>query len=1246
MKKFLLSLICLFAVIPFVQADTISSNFTDKNLTVGTGELTWTASPAAGSFENSGSNRGVAWSKPGTLTLTSGSELPANATISQIDVVCSSNVASAYTLSAEVGGAAFGTAVTLAKENNVTQTFEGSAVGSIQLKAVGTSSAKSIWIKSITVTYTTGGGPVVQTVATPEITPGTCNFTEAFKATVTCATSGASIYYSLDGSDPATLYSGAITIPAGANVTLKAKATKADYNDSAVASAVYTYVEPAPEGAKYQLVDISELAASDIVVIYDANSEKAMSSSSGSSSSPLAVSVGHNDDFTELTYADVTDDLKWNIVSTSDGYVIYPNGITDSWLCYTSNAISGNNTSLRVSTNDSKNFDVYVPSSGTGQGQTYLRVNTGSIYRYIGVYNTDWRGYTSVNNNIASQNTKFYRYVANAGEQVEAPVISPNGGSDLIEAQTVTLSCETEDASIYYTLDGSNPTAESTLYSAPFQVSETTTVKAIAIKEGLSNSSVASATFQFRVAASSIADFYTKAEGGNIVYINFPMTVTAATAAEGKTFYVTDGTSYSSIYCGTANALSYGIGNVIPAGWNATLSDYHNLKEIVPSDAASMPQASSTVEVNYPVLRGTDIVAENQSMPGTLKNFELPEDMPARATNINVTYDDASFVLRNSFLIDAVSAGTYDVTGVIIVYGTTVQFLPLEFVEVIPEPVPDVYILGNVNGNSWSPSQGVQMTYNADGEMYTATITVASGGGSFSFATALGEGDDWDTLNGRDVRWGHGGSDYTLSAEDMQGQNAIACSKYDWTTGSYVVPEGEYNLTLSFDGDGLNAYLFVEKVETAKDVYILGTVNGGAFAPNSGIQMEYDEELGVYVAEVYATSGAMINFAHNLAESWEALNVAGNRFGPDDTANYNVNDTDLEIPAEYSTDPHSFVLAAGKWEVVVNLDNEGYKTVDFTKLTFAAPTFSEESKEFHAAFDLTITGPEGSTITYVLNDDIDNAVTTQSNVAVVNIPAEDTSVLAWATMYGVDSESNEEDYIYSEAIVVPAGQYWKVTASDQPLEAGKYLIVCEAVELNAAAGSPLREATVVSNPVFNGGAETLDAVSNNVATSRTGDEIQLDSESDTYYFNIAPVDGKDDTYTIQAANGLYIGNSSTSKNQIETSESPLENTITIDNDGNAIIAGEGGKVIRYNSTSGQNRFRYMNSTSSNPVQLYFNGQTVTGVDKVAASDSEVVSTAYYNLQGVRLAAPAQGQVAIRVSTLANGQIRASKVVVR
>ena len=43
-------------------------------------------------------------------------------------------------------------------------------------------------------------------------------------------------------------------------------------------------------------------------------------------------------------------------------------------------------------------------------------------------------------------------------------------------------------AEIHYTTDGTQPTAQSTLYTEPITLTETTTVKAIAIKDGKSSS--------------------------------------------------------------------------------------------------------------------------------------------------------------------------------------------------------------------------------------------------------------------------------------------------------------------------------------------------------------------------------------------------------------------------------------------------------------------------------------------------------------------------------------------------------------------------------------------------------------------------------------------------------------------------------------------------------------------------------------------------------------------------------------
>ena len=76
-------------------------------------------------------------------------------------------------------------------------------------------------------------------------------------------------------------------------------------------------------------------------------------------------------------------------------------------------------------------------------------------------------------------------------ETLVAPTIS--GTTPFAETTSVSMTGPA-GAEIHYTTDGSTPTAESTLYSEPFTLSDTTTVKAIAIKDGVS-SEVASKLF-------------------------------------------------------------------------------------------------------------------------------------------------------------------------------------------------------------------------------------------------------------------------------------------------------------------------------------------------------------------------------------------------------------------------------------------------------------------------------------------------------------------------------------------------------------------------------------------------------------------------------------------------------------------------------------------------------------------------------------------------------------------------------
>ncbi|WP_141771587.1 DUF6359 domain-containing protein [Bacillus sp. 491mf] len=79
-------------------------------------------------------------------------------------------------------------------------------------------------------------------------------------------------------------------------------------------------------------------------------------------------------------------------------------------------------------------------------------------------------------------------------QKVSDVIASPNGG-EVEKGTAVTLSTVTEGATIYYTLDGSNPTPQSIRYNEQIILNENSVIKAVAVKDGLENSAIT--TFSF-----------------------------------------------------------------------------------------------------------------------------------------------------------------------------------------------------------------------------------------------------------------------------------------------------------------------------------------------------------------------------------------------------------------------------------------------------------------------------------------------------------------------------------------------------------------------------------------------------------------------------------------------------------------------------------------------------------------------------------------------------------------------------
>jgi hypothetical protein len=98
---------------------------------------------------------------------------------------------------------------------------------------------------------------------------------------------------------------------------------------------------------------------------------------------------------------------------------------------------------------------------------------------------------------------------------VAIPTFSPAGGNygDPVD---VTISCATADATIRYTLDGSDPDETSTLYAAPIPISTVTTIKAMAWKAGMEPSSVSTANYTFSEGINTLAELRQKTTGSTV----------------------------------------------------------------------------------------------------------------------------------------------------------------------------------------------------------------------------------------------------------------------------------------------------------------------------------------------------------------------------------------------------------------------------------------------------------------------------------------------------------------------------------------------------------------------------------------------------------------------------------------------------------------------------------------------------------------------------------------------------------
>ena len=237
------------------------------------------------------------------------------------------------------------------------------------------------------------------------------------------------------------------------------------------------------------------------------------------------------------------------IVTTSSGGKV--KSITVEW---NSNTVDGrtlevygkhepyaNASELYGSSEEEENQEVQGTLLGSivkGEGESTSLTIEGD-YEYIGL--------RSANRAVVLTNITIVWETDEPPSKVYTPTFTPASGMTFNDFLEVSISCDTEDATIYYTIDGSDPTTEGQEYFDSFVIFETTEVKAIAVKDGLENSEIATAIYTYQEEAQEedgIFDFSHNLSYGsgltpssnNYEYIEGTVTWTA-----GNVTLVTDG---------------------------------------------------------------------------------------------------------------------------------------------------------------------------------------------------------------------------------------------------------------------------------------------------------------------------------------------------------------------------------------------------------------------------------------------------------------------------------------------------------------------------------------------------------------------------------------------------------------------------------------------------------------------------------------------------------------------------------
>lgn len=541
---------------------------------------------------------------------------------------------------------------------------------------------------------------------------------------MSCTVTGAEIRYTTDGSEPtatSTLYTIPVILHNPGTYTVKALALKADWENSEVTTGTYTIIEPS----------IGD------TIIYTVGFE---------SNEGFVASNVYNNTTVEFTGADGEQWGTYYGTPSTNNHIAGAQSMQMRW--YTSatdnigytytNFDMHNVTHVTFAAASSGGLNVRVSHSIDGgetysAGEVFTLGSSANTFDYVvsetGAYDfvrlkfaIELPGTNPTSTSrVVIDSVVFYGIPNVTPTTVVAPSITPNDGF-YYEPQTVSILCADADAVIRYTTDGTVPTENSTVYSAPFTVNTNTTIKAKAWKTGMNPSFVTTVNISFPEQVANIAAFKANAS-------NAPQQIMSDVTflfRSGSYMFVEDNSAALLIYDNSdVITTQYNEGDVIEGGLFGSYQLYNGMVELIPSHNANA--ATGTPVTVTPTVATASSIIDNYATVYESKLVRLNDVLFIDNVTFVQNGDTMSIHDRFNTLTTEMAAGDHaDVIG-FVSYSTSYGY------QIYPRDDNDIVV------STLETVATPEFFFQRDGEFYRMTITCATEGASIYY-----------TINGTD----------------------------------------------------------------------------------------------------------------------------------------------------------------------------------------------------------------------------------------------------------------------------------------------------------------------------------------------------------------------------------------------------------------------------------------------------------------------------------------------------------------